>query len=237
MMLSFFFPVCVIVLIVCFYSTTSSFPVPFFSSLSLFIIYLLFVCSYHGRPSMTAEYGVKVVHDLSMHYLFLCFILFMTGTPNALALFPLVSPDVYLVAGELMKTSPAIASSLAKPMKWIARKMYGTDDYNRVGSGILQFNCMAEIGLGITSMFEMLTPKRNVIGCVILWQFLRTRYMLMDDMKRSFTQLNQTITGYIGKIPIIGGVWKLIQKGGAWMTKMPEPGAKPGGLASKCTVM
>ena len=59
----------------------------------------------------------------------------------------------------------------------------------------------------------------------------------MDDMKRSFTQLNQTITGYIGKIPIIGNVWKLVQKGGAWMTKMPEPGAKPGGLASKCTVM
>jgi hypothetical protein len=118
-----------------------------------------------------------------MHYLFLCFILLMTGTPNSLALFPLVSPDVYLAAGEMSRTSPAISSSsLGKALRWVARTLYGTDDYSQVGRAILQFNCMAEIGLGITTLFEMLTPRRNIIGCVILWQFLRTRYMLMDDM-------------------------------------------------------
>ena len=200
--------------------------------------------SYHGKPSMTAEYGIKVVKDLSMHYLFLTFIMLMVGKPNILVLFPLVTPDIYLLAGEFAVTSPALASTLSSPMKYVAKKMYGTDNYSMLSTQILAFNCMAEIGLGMTSIFELLTPQRNVIATVILWQFLRTRYMLMDDMKAAFSKLNSSLTYYIGTVPVIGSLWKLVQKLCNYMSAMPEaptPGSAPKGmmakLASKCTIM
>ena len=194
--------------------------------------------SYHGRPSMSAEYGVKVVGDLSMHYLFLCFIMIMIGKPNVLVLFPLVTPDIYLLAGEMSETSPALSSVLSKPLKLAAKTMYGTDDYVLLSTQILAFNCMAEIGLGVVMIFEMITPQRNVIATVILWQFLRTRYMLMDDMKTAFRKLNQSITHYVGTIPVIGGIWKMIVKFGAYMSQMPNPkDAGKKSMFSSCTVM
>ena len=194
--------------------------------------------SYHGKPSRTAEYGIKVIKDLSMHYLFLTFVMLMMGRPSVLVFFPLVTPDVYLLAGEMSKETPAIARTLSKPMKWIAKMMYGTDDYTLLGRQILAFNCMAEIGLGVQLIFEIFTSQRNVIGTVIFWQFLRTRHMLMDDMKDAFRRINGSITGKIGTIPVLGSVWRLIVKGASWMSKEPEMAAE-GAKSSfpSCNVM
>ena len=85
-------------------------------------------------------------------------------------------------------------------------------------------------------IFEIMTPQRNIIGTVILWQFIRTRHMLMDDMKQAFARLNGAITGYIGNIPVIGGIWKLIVKSASWISKPPDVNAASSG-SSRCTVM
>ena len=162
----------------------------------------------------------------------LCFFFFS----NVLVLFPLVSPDVYLLAGEMYKETPNIARTLSTPMKAIAKLLYGTDDYHQLATQILAFNCMAEIGLGVIHIFEIMTPQRNIIGTVILWQFIRTRHMLMDDMKQAFARLNGAITGYIGNIPVIGGIWKVIVKFASWVSKTPDVNAASSG-SSRCTVM
>jgi hypothetical protein len=147
-----------------------------------------------------------------------------------------VSPDVYLLAGEMYKETPNIARTLSTPMKAIAKLLYGTDDYHQLATQILAFNCMAEIGLGVIHIFEIMTPQRNIIGTVILWQFIRTRHMLMDDMKQAFARLNGAITGYIGNIPVIGGIWKVIVKFASWVSKPPDVNAASSG-SSRCTVM
>ena len=121
-------------------------------------------------------------------------------------------------------------------MKAIAKLLYGTDDYHQLATQILAFNCMAEIALGVIHIFEIMTPQRNIIGTVILWQFIRTRHMLMDDMKQAFARLNGAITGYIGNIPVIGGIWKLIVKSASWISKPPDVNAASSG-SSRCTVM
>ena len=201
------------------------------------IVKYILTLSFHGRPSFTAEYGVKVVHDINMHYLFLTFIMLMMSKPNFLVLFPLVTPDIYMLAGEMSIETPNIARSLSGPFKTISKLFYGTDNYALLKQQILDFNCMAEIGLGIIHIFEIFTPNRNVVGTVILWQFIRTRYMLMSDMKLAFTKLNNSVTGYIGKIPIISGCWRMIVKFASWMSQIPKPGDKPKGMASRCSVM
>lgn len=197
------------------------------------IIKYVLALSYHGRPSMTAEYGVKVVRDMSSHYLFLSFILFLSR-PVFLAFFPLVVPDVYILAGELSKSSPALAETFGKGLKPIAKLVYGTDVYAQLSPAILQFNAFAEIGLAFLFAFEMFTPFRNVMGCVMVWQYVRTRYMLGDDMKQAWARLYGTLHQYLGTVPVLGAGLRGCARFGAWMVKMPTPeeAKKPG-----CSIM
>ena len=45
------------------------------------IVKYMITLSTHGRPAFKVEYGVKVLRDLSLHYLFLSFIMLMMGKP------------------------------------------------------------------------------------------------------------------------------------------------------------
>ena len=197
------------------------------------ILKYVLALSYHGRPSMTPEYGVKVIRDMSSHYLFLSFILFLSR-PVFLAFFPLVVPDIYILAGELSASSPGLAKTFGKALKPAAKLVYGTDAYAELAPAILQFNAFAEIGLAFLFAFEIFTPFRNVMGCVMVWQYVRTRYMLGDDMKRAWARLYGGMHQYLGGVPVVGAGLRGLARFGAWMTKLPTPGEakKPG-----CTIM
>jgi hypothetical protein len=197
------------------------------------ILKYVLALSYHGRPSMTPEYGVKVIRDMSSHYLFLSFILFLSR-PVFLAFFPLVVPDIYILAGELSGSSPGLAATFGKALKPAAKLVYGTDVYAELAPAILQFNAFAEIGLAFLFAFEIFTPFRNVMGCVMVWQYVRTRYMLGDDMKRAWARLYGALHQYLGGVPVVGAGLRGCARMGAWMTKLPTPGEakKPG-----CTIM
>ena len=188
--------------------------------------------SKHGRPRWASEYGIRLATDISFHYAFFTGMLRLCR-PNFLGLFPLVTPDIYLLAKELSITNPSLASSLGRVVKPAARLIYHTDDMQALHTQIIRVNAMAEIGLGIFLIIELFTPLRNFFGCMMMWQFIRMRYMLSDDVKLAFRQLHTTVNPYLLKVPIVSHAWKLVVKGAAWAVKLPEPGERP----SSCSVM
>ena len=123
---------------------------------------------------------------------------------------------------------------MGKGLKPAAKLVYGTDVYAELSPAILQFNAFAEIGLAFLFAFEIFTPFRNVMGCVMVWQYVRTRYMLGDDMKRAWARLYGALHQYVGGVPVVGAALRGCARFGAWMTKLPSPGEtkSPG-----CTVM
>ena len=108
--------------------------------------------------------------------------------------------------------------------------MYGTDAYAELAPAILQFNAFAEIGLAFLFAFEIFTPFRNVMGCVMVWQYVRTRYMLGDDMKRAWARLYGGMHQYLGGVPVVGAGLRGLARFGAWMTKLPTPAVGAAGV-------
>jgi hypothetical protein len=197
-------------------------------------IYLL---RQYGRPRWNAEYGRQIFMDEQAHFLFLSLVL-LNANASLILLLPFFARSLLFVAGGvkqlLPKASPKLYGLVQKPVEKLV-DMY---------SWIYSTNALLEVLAGFTLIVQLLTPARNFMMLLGVWQYLRVRYMLSADSKRAFGTVRAKIDGWLSAPMVPGAIragWAKLLTTLEGMTdqeamaRQAEQGG--GGLMSKCSIM
>ena len=98
---------------------------------------------------------------------------------------------------------------------------------------------MAEVSLGLMYIFQQVLPQtRDLMMCLMIWQFLRLRYMLSADVKEAFSNMHNSILPYSNKIPFLGSIYvKATSMMHSYAMPTPRGGGGSGAAAPSCVIM
>ena len=156
----------------------------------------------HGRPRWNSEYGRVMFMDEQAHFFFLSIVL-INATPSFILLLPFVSRSLLFVCGGLKqilpKASPKAYALVSGPIEKVV-SMY---------SYIFATNALLEVIAGFVVILQIVTPSRNLMLVLGLWQYLRIRYMLSDDSKKAFNTVRVRLDGWVAHpmVPGYGEEW------------------------------
>lgn len=73
-------------------------------------------------------------------------------------------------------------------------------------SDVLHYATLAEVLLGIWLVISLLLPTRQILACMLYWNFLRTRYQVTRSKAahtKAWAQLGEMIAPVTNAIPIL----------------------------------
>ncbi|CAK4652300.1 hypothetical protein LEN26_016802 [Aphanomyces euteiches] len=218
--------------------------------------YVSFLAYNHGTPKFNQAYAQSLVLDPATQSL-LFSLLFWLSTPYAMALLPVFLSEFVqfssFAGSLLLATGSSLGSTIeAKVFDPIMPYFVGSQTqwhtlnnhakwaavYHRTPSVVAS----VEVAIGLSLIFELLTPARNFMLLLVYWQLLRIRYMISPQLKNAFADLDRAIATlvYHRRCPSIvaTGYAKLkdmMAKAVAMPT--PEQAQQQASAMPKCTIM
>ena len=222
-------------------------------------LYLVQLYMKHGFPKFSTEYLQLVMPDPNAMNLFLATILCFSR-PYFSALGPIFFSEMSNVSGDvfsyLQKNQALVTSMLNKyapSMSHVTSEIFSPRTIQKINFALLRNAALSEVFHGIYLVVELLLPSRNLMTCMVWWQFLQMQYMVLNDtpnlpsnhLKEAFEAVHQKISSVVNHrlCP------KLIARGYTMLTKVladrikrpqQSPSASASGLSglmSKCTIM
>eukprot|EP00808_Paulinella_micropora_P020329 g48065.t1 len=189
----------------------------------------------YGRPRMTREYGALLVRDDMSHFILYALVCF-ADPGNFVALVPVLTRSLLFVSrAGLMILPKKLPAHLVAKIEPPLSKFVG------FGRDIWLFNALSEVMYGSVLLLQLLFPgRRNFFGCVLMWQYLRVRYMVSPTSQLAFGFVKEHIDQYLHheRCPgVVGRSWDKFCGFLRGLASMPEPGAAGNMLANKCVVM
>jgi len=166
-------------------------------SILLNIIHLLRT---HGRPSLTAEYGQRVLTDDRSQFVFYACIFFL-AVPTFAGLIPIICRSALFVAQSLQVVLPSKIPPLYRLLRPRLQQLTSKS------REIWQYCALVEVGVGIMFVIQLFFAVRNILLTVMYWQYLRQRYALSNDCRMAFGRIRMTLDQKLLGIPVLGNVY------------------------------
>lgn len=109
----------------------------------------------------------KAMNGLDFHFLFFVLI-FLPAYPSVVALLILARRSLWSVGTQCSKEPPSNRLWTAFSPTWTKLKALEPE--------VLNYSVMAEILLGFWLAVSLLLPSRQILTCLLYWNFLKTRY-------------------------------------------------------------
>jgi len=173
------------------------------------------VFSKYGIPRLNMDFWRTVATDDDMHSVVYCLLLLLVF-PEGLAIqLPI-----------LLGAACWVVSGMVRVDKFPALQNYAKS-VNMYSLASLKSDC--EVALGLFSLLSIATPNGSFVLALLLWQFLRMKYMLSTLTQGSFAKLRMYGDALLGG-GMLGTVWDKVKKFGGYMVSVEQ------GQAS-CSVM
>ena len=170
--------------------------------------FLIALLARHGRPSFTQAYAQKIIADTSFMYLFMSGILSGTALSRTylLAAQPIVLVTGAMLARDAAGMLPLVTSIGSRLIDMVTARFGATAGWATLSSETKWAKFMsvtiaaaakAEVYHGLYLIYELITPKRNLVMLLLWWQFLQLRYMMDRDghIKAVFASIDQGVLG------------------------------------------
>ncbi|KAF0699949.1 Aste57867_9499 [Aphanomyces stellatus] len=217
--------------------------------------FVSFLAYNHGTPQLNAAYGQRLVMDPATQSLLFC-LLFWFSSPYALAFFPILLNEIVHFASFASSLLAALGSNAGSTLEtavfdkimpyfvgpqtpWHTLNTHAkwAAVYHRTPAVVASL----DVAIGLSLIFELLTPARNFMLLLVYWQLLRIRYMISPQLKNAFADLDRGITTlvYHPRCPaIVATGYTKLQGMLAGMVKMPTPEEYQQQQGqSKCSIM
>jgi len=224
-----------------------------FTSIAIFVTQLYWT---HGMPKFNMQYASVLLKDTNMQRLFLCLLLFI-HRPSILALSSILLTEILLAGWEmaaiLMYCAPALArqsapavnkamAAICNDLMWNQKSL--AEKWKVASPRFAQLSALAEVVNGLMLLLELLTPKRNLLGLMMYWQYLQMRYMIEKanqgtpgQLMAAFGMVDARITKFTQHRmcpSLIGTLYAKVKGFLENQTKLPEPGQS---RRPRCTIM
>jgi predicted negative regulator of RcsB-dependent stress response len=136
----------------------------------------------YGLPQFNKEYFGRVVQHHELHYILPAFA-FHASEPSLLGLATMCMRAVLFIC--------TVAPHFGAPS-------FVTAQTSKVASAhrqIMESVANLEVGQGFLLLLMLLTPGRNLVLTLVLWQYLRLRYMIHSDTKKAFQSVRLFLDG------------------------------------------
>lgn len=219
------------------------------------------------------EFAARMMFNPAFHYLFMC-MLFLTARPSFLYLIPLILGEVgqasmpnepmrmtqskiQYFASYIVRTAPSVAAKAEPLTNRLLTYVTGRQDFaaldsttkwNLSNDGFKRLAATTEVIIGISLVFSLLTPARNILLLLMFWQTLQIRYMASPSSKLAFSSMHAKILGLTQHrfCPSLAGVAYV--KISSFLHSMAQARANPGAggagggggmgsALSKCSIM
>lgn len=111
----------------------------------------------------------EVMMGVDFHFLFFALI-FLAATPSVIVLGILGRRSLWSVCTYCSKNTP-------ENKLWV-RFLPTWNQLKAKEKQVLFYSCLAEVGLGLFLVAQIATPSRQLITCLLYWNYLRTRYQV-----------------------------------------------------------
>lgn len=215
--------------------------------------YAIGLYSAHGMPQFNTAYAQRILPDPTAMYFFLSVILLM-GRPYLTAMMPIFllefSQWAYFVSEEGRHRFPALLDRASGVIDKFLPSALGIDGWaqlsapskwTQVNQKVVSVAATAEVMQGLFLVFELFFPTRNFIFLFMWWQFLQMRFMLDQSgtVKRAFWTLDERVSSLLQHRlcpEAVRMIYGKLKEFLAKQVKLPEPGAPPPSLMSKCCI-
>ncbi|TMW60948.1 hypothetical protein Poli38472_000990 [Pythium oligandrum] len=226
------------------------FKIALFNSLS----YLMFT---HGVPKLQATYAQRLVMDPTTQSLFYCLV-FWVSAPYGLAMVPVFLIEMVHFFSYLsnilivlkLDNSPLVTLITTKALLPLTATIISDPSFPNLPTQskwaklyhrMPQVTANIEVAIGISIVFELLTPARNFLLVLLYWQLLRVRYMISPPLQEAFRHLNASIlslTSHPRCPAVVGQLYAKASKFAANTTDMSQQQqAAANGARPRCTIM
>lgn len=145
----------------------------------------------HGRPSMNQQYLAKVMGDADAALLFFPIMYYSMGA-YLLALLSL-GGDAFYASALALYTGTGAPATLAALGDRIRTALGAEPTRKSVSARLRLAAAVAEAALAILIAVEVLTPRRNLIGLLLLYQLLPVRYFTSKYAREAWTLVHNRI--------------------------------------------
>eukprot|EP01038_Epipyxis_sp_PR26KG_P008469 gene8469-11451_t len=230
-----------------------------YSAVSSILIGLFTLYKNYGFPKFTMEYAQSIVTDsVTMNVFLGSFIVF--SSPYILALFPLIlaslSSLVPAILTQIRNNLPELQSRIEPMLAQYIPSLRGQDlsqffSSQRASSitfAMAKVSAQCEVYQGLYLIFELITPKRNLILLCFWWQYLQMRYMIdqSGNLKAAFASLDARISSILSHrlCPVIVRTgYSMIKSAMAKQVQIPKADGSNAGtrggigsMLSKCII-
>eukprot|EP00475_Leptophrys_vorax_P045035 TRINITY_DN923_c0_g1_i5.p1 TRINITY_DN923_c0_g1~~TRINITY_DN923_c0_g1_i5.p1 ORF type:complete len:253 (-),score=55.86 TRINITY_DN923_c0_g1_i5:69-827(-) len=188
----------------------------------------------YGKPSMDQSYLLRVSTDDANHNI-LCCLAFYISVPSAVHLVPiffrsLIFTAIGLERGVLQRPEFARFKDLLSP--YLSRLITNESAFNRL---IAQSEVMA----GFYSLFTLFfASTRNLLSTMLIWQYLRFRYMLSGYSRIEFGRIKSFLDSYLLSPRSPAPIQAIYSKACSLLHGMVQPPQQASaGAAPSCVVM
>jgi hypothetical protein len=225
------------------------------------VIHVYALYNAHGFPKFTIDFLARCMQDVHASHLFLSLLLLSFRSksylPGVAALLLTEGMQVLCFLNQLLALArPAAEKALSARFMGLAMRYTQNPRYGALPSPQARWAALftasashaaaLEIGTGLFLGLELLTPRRNIFGIFLFWQYLQMRYMLDQSgvVKGHFKRLDDfllRLTSHPSCPAFLGRGYELLRGylGRAVAIPDPQQQRRPpqGGGMPRCCVM
>lgn len=213
--------------------------------------YLLALMNSCGRPQKNLEYGKRVLQDSSLHMFAYC-LLSLTATPYVMSMVPVLLVEMVhitwyiasiltILKSPLLQTASMVVDPIAERIvghpQW--KNLSTSAKWNETNTRLPVRRCVMIILLGISNLFQLLTPSRNFMHCLVYWQYIRLVYSISITMQDAFRQVDGTLLRLLHHPKCPPAILRGYMKVKTTLSSMATPPSSNSGQSpfSKCNIL
>lgn len=167
----------------------------------------------YGIPKLNLDYWRPVATDDDMHSVVYCLLLLIFADGLATQIPIVLGGACWVVSG----------------MSGVAALQTYTRNVNMYSLASLKSD--SEVALGVFSLLSIPAPNGSLVLALLMWQFLRMKYMLSTLTQSSFAKMRMYGDAVFPAGGVMGGVWEKLKRFASYMVTV-EQGGQTG-----CSVM
>lgn len=136
----------------------------------------------HGRPQLSKDFARRVAMDEESHFVFWALLLLTYPSPSLLPAVPVAGRALLFVCRSAEALVQSFRPSLAPSVRPLCARVTSQ------AVALYVFNASMEVYTAVMAPFALLTGGGSILVTVMLWQYLRVRYVLAQSTRTAFAQ-------------------------------------------------
>ena len=200
---------------------------------------LVAVVRSHGRPQLSKDYARRVAMDEESHFVMWALLLLTGGSPSLIAAAPIGVCAVLYLARSAEVLVRSFRPELEATVVPLARRV------TTQAAALYRFRASMEIYTAVMAPFALLLGGGgSLLVTVMLWQYLRVRYVLAHSMRAAFAEFRMQLDRVFAHPAcpaVIGGAWRKLCSMLYGLVDpaqhQPQADGSGGGGRPKCVIM